>query len=657
MACRTEKAIEWDASWSKNLDPLGRAALGVHNSAYKESVTPIGTVNLAPNIIDNMPRMMDISAPEHQSRLSSIDAKIDLGNVSKEDIFQQRESIKILGDIKLLEAKDIAQKVKVKWAIEADSNILMAFLHLWMAICLIVLPEFLENQFSLVEIKRAVWDCGGDRAPGPDGFTFKFITTFWDLIEEDVIRFFVSDFRPISIIGCQYKIIGKLLTNMLSNVIGSCIIPEQSTFIKGRNILDGPFIINEVMAWYHKRKKALMVFKVDFEKAFDSLRWEFLELVMDKLEGLHVLTYKAESLGLFKGASLGNDNMNISHLIYADDVIFLGEWCWSFYEEVSNMAHAIGCGAVKLPMKYLGVLLDATWPDSPIGMISFISSLLNFLFGKPAFYLLEAGFPLLSQFLCNSPDLWVRVIKNLYGAHGGIMEDSISSSCHSLWSGILSAIKRLKLRGIDLLSLCNKKTENGVSCRFKEDTWCGDQPFKTKFPRIYELEIVKDCSITDCIPIHDWVNIFRRQPRGGAEMSQFNDLLSLIQGVPLSDKSDSWLWSLDISNGYTVASRLMLNKLPSRVNLDKRGIDVGLLLCPICMDDIENVNHIFFSCNMAKDLLSLFAKWWEIDIPVCVNISEWFNWLDDIRISLKFSSQEVDALGPHRRTLVLVDFI
>ncbi|GJY22621.1 asparagine synthetase [glutamine-hydrolyzing] [Tanacetum coccineum] len=63
IACSTEKAIEWDASWSKNLDPSGRAALGVHNSAYKESATPIGTANLAPSIIDNMPRTMDISAP------------------------------------------------------------------------------------------------------------------------------------------------------------------------------------------------------------------------------------------------------------------------------------------------------------------------------------------------------------------------------------------------------------------------------------------------------------------------------------------------------------------------------------------------------------------------------------------------------------------
>lgn len=36
MACSTAKAVEWDAAWSKNLDPSGRAALGVHVAAYKE---------------------------------------------------------------------------------------------------------------------------------------------------------------------------------------------------------------------------------------------------------------------------------------------------------------------------------------------------------------------------------------------------------------------------------------------------------------------------------------------------------------------------------------------------------------------------------------------------------------------------------------------
>ncbi|GJY22028.1 RNA-directed DNA polymerase, eukaryota, reverse transcriptase zinc-binding domain protein [Tanacetum coccineum] len=161
--------------------------------------------------------------------------------------------------------------------------------------------EFLECDFSNEEIKRVVWDCGDDRAPSLDGFTFKFFKTFWEVIQPDVVRFvheffqaacfskecnsssialipkvgntkFVLEFRPISLIGCQYKIIGKLLANRLSRVIGSCVSVKQSAFIKGRNILDGLLILNECMAWYRKRKKELMVFKVDFEKAYDSLR-------------------------------------------------------------------------------------------------------------------------------------------------------------------------------------------------------------------------------------------------------------------------------------------------------------------------------------------------------------------------------------------------
>jgi len=46
VACSTAKAVEWDAAWSKNLDPSGRAALGVHDAAYEEAreannVTPV----------------------------------------------------------------------------------------------------------------------------------------------------------------------------------------------------------------------------------------------------------------------------------------------------------------------------------------------------------------------------------------------------------------------------------------------------------------------------------------------------------------------------------------------------------------------------------------------------------------------------------------
>ena len=46
--------------------------------------------------------------------------------------------------------------------------------------------EGLEVTFCAEEIKKAVWDCGSDRASGPDGFSFAFIKQFWYLLEPDI---------------------------------------------------------------------------------------------------------------------------------------------------------------------------------------------------------------------------------------------------------------------------------------------------------------------------------------------------------------------------------------------------------------------------------------------------------------------------------------
>ncbi|GKB51195.1 RNA-directed DNA polymerase, eukaryota, reverse transcriptase zinc-binding domain protein, partial [Tanacetum coccineum] len=81
--------------------------------------------------------------------------------------------------------------------------------------------------------------------------------------------------------------------------------------------------------------------------------------------------------------------------------------------------------------------------------------------------------------------------------------------------------------------------------------------------------------------------------------------------------------------------RLMLNRLPSRVNLDRRNIEVDSLLCPSCLEDVETINHTFFNCDLTKDLWALLAKWWELDVPVCGNFSDWKNWLDSVGISSK----------------------
>ncbi|GJW54080.1 RNA-directed DNA polymerase, eukaryota, reverse transcriptase zinc-binding domain protein [Tanacetum coccineum] len=184
---------------------------------------------------------------------------------------------------------------------------------------------------------------------------------------------------------------------------------------------------------------------------------------------------------------------------------------------------------------------------------------------------------------------------------------------------ILTSVHNLKLKGIDLLSLCSRKIRNEASTRFWDDIWIGDQSLKSKFPRIFLLDNNRDCYVANRVPFHDWSAVLRRHPRGGVESSHLEALQAAIGNVVLTDQ-------------------LSLNKLPSRVNLDLKGIDVGLLLCPICQEDVESVNHIFFSCEMAKALWDLFAKWWELDIPFCDNISDWFTWLDSLKVSNKVRS-------------------
>ncbi|PWA69020.1 RNA-directed DNA polymerase, eukaryota, Reverse transcriptase zinc-binding domain protein [Artemisia annua] len=162
------------------------------------------------------------------------------------------------------------------------------------------------------------------------------------------------------------------------------------------------------------------------------------------------------------------------------------------------------------------------------------------------------------SFFHNSSDLWIKVIKNLYGQHGDIFDVSTQRSSLSPWCGILSSINSLNLKGIDLFALCIRKLGNGVSIRFWEDVWSGNLPLKAVFPRIYMLDTDRNCNIANHVSLQDWNQVHRRIPRGGIEASQPADLKSLMGGVVLSDQNDSWNWSLDVTKGFSVASACSL---------------------------------------------------------------------------------------------------
>ncbi|GJR92149.1 RNA-directed DNA polymerase, eukaryota [Tanacetum coccineum] len=139
----------------------------------------------------------------------------------------------------------------------------------------------LEALFSESEVCEAVKGCESDKAHGPDGFNFKFLKRFWGVIKEDTPDpIGLADFRLISLIGSYYKILAKMLAMKVKNVVGNVIGEVQNAFIGGRYILDGVLIANKMVNYLRKNKKKGLVFIVDFEKAYDSLRWEFLLDVM-----------------------------------------------------------------------------------------------------------------------------------------------------------------------------------------------------------------------------------------------------------------------------------------------------------------------------------------------------------------------------------------
>ena len=81
-----------------------------------------------------------------------------------------------------------------------------------------------------------------------------------------------------------FKILSKILANRLKSVL-HCIISEpQSAFVKDRQILDGPLMINEMINWAKNKKKMMLMFKTDIAKAYDSVAWKYLDNIMGAMD-------------------------------------------------------------------------------------------------------------------------------------------------------------------------------------------------------------------------------------------------------------------------------------------------------------------------------------------------------------------------------------
>jgi hypothetical protein len=92
--------------------------------------------------------------------------------------------------------------------------------------------------------------------------------------KRDVVK--IQDYRSICQLNVSFKILTKVITNRIGLVAEKVICPSQTTLI-GCNIMEGVIILNETIHEMHMKNQNGVILKVDFEKAYDKIKWPFLQ--------------------------------------------------------------------------------------------------------------------------------------------------------------------------------------------------------------------------------------------------------------------------------------------------------------------------------------------------------------------------------------------
>lgn len=76
--------------------------------------------------------------------------------------------------------------------------------------------------------------------------------------------------------------------------------------------------------------------------------------------------------------------------------------------------------------------------------------------------------------------------------------------------------------------------------------------------------------------------------------------------------------------------RFGLDRLPHWLNLSKHGIDIESTLCPVCNSNVETIDHIFFSCEVASEVWRMVCIWCNITDPSVPSYSDWSSWIENV---------------------------
>ena len=170
----------------------------------------------------------------------------------------------------------------------------------------------IDTEITEKEVRLAIRSMGKGKAPGPDLLAAEFYSTFEDLIAPaltDVLtesHYFhrlppstkhgivkvcykkkdprdLRNYRPLTMLNSDYKVLTKILAKRVSSVLDEIVSPQQLGFVPGRVITEASHLVKLVQAYLDETDEEGLLVALDWEKAFDSISWDYLHLAVDAL--------------------------------------------------------------------------------------------------------------------------------------------------------------------------------------------------------------------------------------------------------------------------------------------------------------------------------------------------------------------------------------